>query len=467
LPSEQSGPQAPGTSGRTSPQTTVEDTGQVLTEVQRYALSLLFGRVFGDRRSFELGDDDPLPVGREVDEEQGIRLDDVRASRRHAEIHWSELHRRHWVRDLRSRNGIYVNGTRVAREVLKSGDVLRVGDTVFRYGPAPAEGLLVRIEPPLVGRSSSLAATLDAAVRVAASDAPVLVLGETGTGKEHVARTIHGASGRTGPVVPVNCAALASHLVESELFGHEKGAFTGADAARPGLFRAAQAGTLFLDEVGELPADIQAKLLRAVDTGSIRPVGAVAETPVDVRVVAATNRELAGEVRSGGFRADLFARLAELVVAIDPLRERPEDLEPLWRHFVVELGHGTTLEMSGAVCEALALHRWPFNVRELRQLVRSALLRRPRGGTLSLEDLPPPMRPTSPAASRKSAEPSSAPALVAPGEVPTKQQLRQLVEEFHGSVKDIASFLGKDRKQIYRWLRKSNIDPDAYRIREE
>jgi transcriptional regulator with GAF, ATPase, and Fis domain len=153
--------------------------------------------------------------------------------------------------------------------------------------------------------------------------------------------------------------------------------------ARPGLFRAADRGTLFLDEVGELSPEIQAKLLRALDTRSVRPIGAATETSVQVRVGAATNRGLAGEVRAGGFRADLYARLAELVVQIEPLRERPEDLEPLWRHLVAERGGAPTLELSGAAFEGMALYSWPRSVRELRQCVRSALLLERPGGESS------------------------------------------------------------------------------------
>jgi DNA-binding NtrC family response regulator len=259
--------------------------------------------------------------------------------------------------------------------------------------------------------------------------------------------------------VPVNCAALPSHLAESELFGHERGAYSGADSARPGLFRAAQGGTLFLDEVGELPSEIQAKLLRALDTSSIRAVGAAAETRIDVRIVAATNRELAEEARGGGFRADLLARLGELVVRLDPLRDRPEDLDPLWRHFVARLGDGAAIEPSGAAFEAMALHDWPLNVRELRQLVRSALLLKPKGGELGVEDLPLAMQPP-----RSAAPGCGAPAsLLAEGEAPEARQLRDLVEEFNGNVKEVAAFLGKDRKQIYRWLQRHQIDPEAYR----
>ena len=262
-------------------------------------------------------------------------------------------------------------------------------------------------------------------------------------------------------MVPVNCAALPSHLAESELFGHDKGAYSGADCARPGLFRAAHGGTLFLDEVGELPADIQAKLLRALDTGSIRPVGNAGETRVDVHIVAATNRDLAEEVRAGEFRADLFARLGELVVRVDPLRDRPEDLEPLWRHFMAELGGGAVVEPNGVAFEAMALHAWPLNVRELRQLVRSALLVKPEGGVLDVEDLPAAMRPSRSAADLLDHEPPLP--LLVEGDVPDGRQLRHLVEEFEGNVKEVAAFLGKDRKQVYRWLQRHQIDPQAYR----
>jgi DNA-binding NtrC family response regulator len=425
----------------------------------RLALQLLFGRVKTDRRWFELGVD-PLHIGRDVDDRH-VRLEDPRASRRHAEIHWSELHRRHWIRDLGSRNGLHVNGVRVAREQLAAGDLLRVGDTVLRVSSAPEPPDLGPLEPPVVGASWSLRRSFGRAFQVAASEAPVLILGPTGTGKELVAGAIHRASTRTGPLVAVNCAALPGQLVESELFGHEKGAFSGAESSRPGLFRAAHGGTLFLDEVGELPSDVQAKLLRAIDARSVRPVGAASEAAVDVRIIAATNRDLADDVRRGGFRGDLYARLRELVVQLEPLRERPEDLEPLWRHFVTTLGHGVSVELGAAAFEAMALYPWPFNARELRQLVRSTLLRKPDGGVLTAEDLPPAMCLRRPDVACEPGPPAVP--VLARGEVPSTPQLRRLAEEFHGNIKHIASFLGKDRKQIYRWLRRAHIDPSVYR----
>jgi DNA-binding NtrC family response regulator len=443
--------------------TTADDRRQVPAAQPEGALLLLCGRVAGGDQSFALGAG-PVRLGRDVRGQGDLMLQDLRASRSHAEICWSDVHGRYWLRDLASRNGTYLNGVRVARELLEPGDLIRLGSTVFRAVPAEASApSTVAVGVPFVGRSRSLRLALDWAARAAALDAPILILGPTGTGKDLLARAIHGASGRRGPLVPVNCAALPAHLAESELFGHEKGAFSGADSARPGLFRAAEGGTLFLDEVGELPPAVQAKLLRAIDSRSIRPVGAAAEAPVDIRVLAATNRDLEAEVQGGGFRADLYARLAESVIRLDPLRDRPEDLEPLWRHFVAELGHGAAIELTGAAFEAMALYAWPGNVRELRQLVRSGLLVKPGGGELSVDDLPRRMRPP-PAEStppgRGSAPPGS---LAAPGGVPSGRQLRRLVEEFGGNVKRIAAFLGKDRKQVYRWLRREDIDPRAYR----
>jgi transcriptional regulator with PAS, ATPase and Fis domain len=280
----------------------------------------------------------------------------------------------HWIRDLGSRNGTFVNGLRVSREVLRRGDLIRLGGTVFRLETDPGEeSALPEIHGPLIGASRSLRVTLARAEAAALSDAPVLLQGPTGTGKELLAAAVHRASGRAGPMLAVNCAALPAHLIESELFGHERGAFSGADTSRPGLFRAAHRGTLFLDEIGELPGPVQATLLRVLDTRAVRPVGGVAELAVDARVVAATNRDLRGAVEAGEFRADLYARLAESVVEVAPLVERPSDLAPLWHHLVAELSGGGRIELGAAVFEAMALHRWPFNVRELRQLVRRVL----------------------------------------------------------------------------------------------
>ena len=221
----------------------------------------------------------------------------------------------------------------------------------------------------------AMAAALAVIRAVAPRDTTVLVTGESGTGKELVARAIHGLSRRAaGPFVAVNSAAIPEHLVESELFGHEKGAFTGAAAARAGVFEAAAGGTVFLDEVGELPAAAQAKLLRVLQERTVTRLGATRTLEVDFRLIAATHRELEALVRQGRFREDLYYRIAVLPLALPPLRDRPEDLEPLVERFLRELEPARAVRISPAAWERLRRHRWPGNVRELRNTVERALV---------------------------------------------------------------------------------------------
>jgi DNA-binding NtrC family response regulator len=230
----------------------------------------------------------------------------------------------------------------------------------------------------LVGASSGLERVRRLVARVAASDANVLIRGETGTGKELVARAIHEGSPRAGgPLVAVNCGALPEHLVESELFGHRKGAFTGADEHRAGLFEVADGGTLFLDEIGELPKQLQSRLLRALESGEIRRVGDNQPITVDVRVVCATHRSLEEMVATGEFREDLLFRINTFEIAIPPLRERIDDLPELVRHFVRKARPQTPPDAEVAMPEvfaALARHRWPGNIRELANVIEHALV---------------------------------------------------------------------------------------------
>jgi len=230
----------------------------------------------------------------------------------------------------------------------------------------------------LVGDSAALAQVGRLIDRVAASDATVLVRGETGTGKELVARAIHERSGRAaGPLVAVNCGALPEHLVESELFGHRKGAFTGADEHRAGLFEVADGGTLFLDEVGELPKPLQSRLLRVLESGEIRRVGDNQPLTVDVRVVCATHRSLESMVAAGEFREDLLFRINTFEILVPPLRDRREDIPGLVRHFVRKArpqASEATVVAEPAVLELLAAHPWPGNVRELANAVEHALV---------------------------------------------------------------------------------------------
>jgi len=253
------------------------------------------------------------------------------------------------------------------------------------------EGAAARLKellPGLVCESPAMRRVLQTVAVVAPSDVPVLITGPTGSGKEMIAQLIHRASARSaGPLIAANCAGLPETLLESELFGHTKGAFTGADQSRTGLFRAAEGGTLFLDEIGELPLHLQPKLLRALETGQIMPVGSDRPVQVDIRLVAATNRNLAEEVQAGRFREDLYYRLNVIELALPPLVERPEDILPLARQFAQEFA-GATVRFSPQAMECLLAYCWPGNVRQLRNAVHRACLLC-RGDVILPEHLPP------------------------------------------------------------------------------
>ncbi len=293
---------------------------------------------------------------------------------------------------------------------------------------------------PLVGESLSIRAVRDMVARVAPMPTTVLVTGESGTGKEVTARALHTASPRAQkPFVPVNCAAIAPDIIESELFGHLKGAFTGAASSREGLFFYAQGGTLFLDEVGELPPGLQAKLLRVIEDKKVRPVGAEREVPVDVRLVAATNCDLKEMVASGRFRQDLYWRLDVVNIHLAPLRERAADVAPLARLFMAELSATLgvpPLELSEGVLRALARYPWPGNVRELRNVIERALI---------LGDFP---RDVVPAADGEGEEAHSQ-AL----EAVEKHHMLKVLSEAGGNRAEAARRLGVSRKTLDRKLK--------------
>jgi DNA-binding NtrC family response regulator len=245
--------------------------------------------------------------------------------------------------------------------------------------------------PELVGESQAMVAVRDAIVRAAASPFPVIIEGESGSGKELAARAIHGRSARRDRrFCPINCAALVDDLVEAELFGHARGAFTGALADRPGVFEDAGGGTLFLDEIAELRPRIQAKLLRVLQEGEIRRVGETMVRKIDVRVVAATNRPLAGEVEAGSFRADLWYRLDVVRITMPPLRERIEDLPLLTAHLWQALGArtGSRAALAPATVAALSAYPWPGNIRELQNVLASMLVSSPRAKWIGPSALP-------------------------------------------------------------------------------
>jgi DNA-binding NtrC family response regulator len=295
-----------------------------------------------------------------------VVLEDRFVSRFHCRL--QPLAGRWLLKDLESTNGTYLDGARVAEAEVDDGARIRLGSQelrIERAGPRLQPSL-----PGLVARDPALAPVLDLLRRAAPSTLPVTILGESGTGKEVAARAVHELSERNGgPFVPLNCGAISRELAEAELFGHEKGAFTGAITTAPGAFGAADGGTLFLDEIGDLPLSLQVKLLRALEAGEVKPVGAPRPRRIDVRVVCATHHDLRARVREGAFRDDLFYRLRGVTVELPPLRARPHDILPLAEHFLPP-----RRSFASDARAALLLHRWPGNVRELRHVVQLAAL---------------------------------------------------------------------------------------------
>lgn len=310
----------------------------------------------------------------------------------------------------------------------------------------------------LVGESPAMRKLGELLTRVAVLEATVLIQGESGTGKDLVARALHRRSARImGPFIAVNCAALTEALLESELFGHVKGAFTGATADKPGLFEAAAEGTLFLDELGEIPAGMQAKLLRVLQEHAIRPVGGVREKAVDVRVIAATNRDLEAEVRAGRFREDLYYRVNVFTVEVPPLRERAGDVIVLVEHFIEDMCARFNKKVKGIREDALApllAHSWPGNVRELSNVMERAVALT-RNEFIEVDDLPPnivrtqriPTAPVLPSGGIFSDE------LVPITELEARY-IKHVLVQVSGNKTEAARILGIDRRTLHRKLQR-------------
>ncbi len=376
------------------------------------------------------------------------------------------------VADLGSKNGTFVNGERIAERRVEDGDEIRIGDVVYKFvaHDAAAVARACDTQTPLpygfVG-GHGLQQVLAAIPSAAASGLNVLVTGESGTGKELVARALHEQCGRTGKLRAVNCAAIPTHLFESEIFGYKRGAFTGADRDHQGILRAAHGGTLFLDEVGDMPLDAQAKLLRVLETREVVPVGSIHGEPVDVRVVSATHQDLRHLVGSGRFRGDLHARLNGFALHLPPLRRRKEDLEQLTRHF---LGRNGVSGPAGSDDFMLALvhYDWPYNVRELGSAIQRAVAvagQRP----VDVMHLPDVIVERYRRFGEKRAAPPlalPAPASVRPSPSKTRPTHAELVAcllQHRGNVAAMARTMGKDRAQVHRWLRDASVDVDSYR----
>ncbi|MFL5411696.1 MAG: sigma 54-interacting transcriptional regulator [Myxococcales bacterium] len=378
---------------------------------------------------------------------------DARMSPRHAEVRIEEG--RVLVRDLGSETGTRLNGQLLTGDrVLEAGDVLRLGDTLLVYAlSVPGSGIA---EPELVGTSAAMVAVRKSVDAVAPRKHMVVITGETGTGKEVVARLVHQRSGRTGPFVAVNCGTFTEGLVASDLFGHVRGAFTGAVSDQQGLFRAARGGTLLLDEIAEIPLVLQANLLRVLEMSEVRPVGGTRDFATDVRVIATSNREMVDLVQAGRFRADLYSRLAQWTIRVPPLRERRDDIPALTSHLLARCD-GEGLKVTPDLAEALLVHDWPLNVRGLLTVLSVAVVATPPDEPLSLgAEVRMALRTTRSMVVENVKKTERA--------VLDKDDLTRLMERFHGKVAAAARELGITRPKLYRLLWAQDIDPALFRV---
>jgi DNA-binding NtrC family response regulator len=392
-----------------------------------------------------------------------IGIPDPRMSSNHARLQ-SVLGR--WIlKDAGSKNGTLLDGNRVLEAPLPDRGIVELGHSflLFRESIAADAPDLVDakdLRTPADGfatLSPTLAADLDQLVLVARSRVPILVRGETGTGKELIATAIHRVSERTGPFVAVNCGAIAENLIASELFGYRKGAFSGAAEDRPGLVRSSDKGTLFLDEVGDLPLAAQAALLRVLQEREVLAVGATHSVKVDLRVVAASHHDLEALVAQERFRADLLARLSGFNLTLPRLRDRREDLGLLIGAVLRKYG-AEEVTFTPEAARALLLYAWPLNVRELEQCLSRALALA-REGRIGVAHLPPAVR----GALQEVGAPAAPPTPPAGAERSRHDQLVALLREHDGNVTAVARAMRKRRTQVQRWLRALGIDAISFR----
>jgi len=394
------------------------------------------------------------------------------------------------LEDRGSKNGCIVNGQLTPRAMLSPGDVFELGHTFFLYldAPAPPDAAPDMQASDLPAPAATLATFVaglerqfGALARIADTNVAVVLLGETGTGKEIVARALHELSKRPGQFVAVNCGAIAETLLESELFGHKKGAFSGAVADRQGFVRAADTGTLFLDEVGELPAASQVAFLRVLQEHEVIPVGDTRPVKVDARLCAATHRDLDAMVEDGAFRRDLYARIFGFVLELPALRHRRADFGILLAALLRRIPGGDRVTLTPAALRAMLRHDWPLNVRELEKCLVAAIALAD-AKPIELDHLPPSVRrrlaapaqmpPPTPAVGPVPVTPpgmpslrglGSAPLIIDPEELQLKEKLVELLTAHDGNVAAVARAMGKGRMQIHRWARRFGIELESFR----
>jgi DNA-binding NtrC family response regulator len=371
--------------------------------------------------------------------------------------------------DAGAKNGTFVNGRKIQTMLLADGDLIEAGRTLFIYrralgatGPAMLDGgSLDRSIPGFATLMPRLEAEFGRLRAVAADSLSIAIHGESGTGKELLAAAVHRLSGRPGPFLALNCGALPPTLIASELFGYRKGAFSGADQDRPGLFRSADRGTLFLDEIADLQPEAQAALLRTLQEREVLPIGATRPIKVDVRVVCASSREFGSLVREGRFRRDLYERLAGYTATLPPLRQRIVDVGLIALSLLRKLdpAGADAVRFTPDAARALLRYDWPGNVRELENCLRAALLLA-SGRPISLQHLP--------AGPRQAVQPHADPAARVPPplsetHLKLRRELSELLTATAGNVSAVARRLGKDRAQVQRWLRRLDLDARAFR----
>jgi len=369
---------------------------------------------------------------------------DRRMSRVHARI---TAHDGGWtLADAGSRNGTFADGERIERLDLVGGELIETGRTFWRFlrVPMAVTTRAMASREARIGPTRTICPALvsELAALDKVSQGTVLLLGETGTGKEMLAQQIHARSGRAGGFHAINCGALPATMIESELFGHRRGAFTGATDDKTGRIEAAQGGTLLLDEVGDLPPDAQVKLLRVLEEHRVTRLGETRPRPIDVRFVAATHHDLPALVEARKYRRDLYARLAGFTLRLPPLRDRKEDLGILVAHF---LAQGAPAALSSAAYRRIMEHSWPMNVRELGRVLGTARDLARGGEAIDLEHLRG-LEDAAPKGAAGAAPSGSAP----PDEF--RQRVEALLAEHGGNVVAVARALGKSRMQVYRWL---------------